>query len=160
MPNWKRREQAKYGYDDETMEKMEMNISSIPLEDLPEEETDFTPLPKEYSLPSNLYEKHTSRGHRKAVREADLEYKPPSYERQGYLGRREVKQRDITNLFDLGNNIFDIGTSLGSKGLHTQRAACSLCGDFVKQQEYGMDFVMGTSLCQKCERSGVSFFPF
>mgnify|MGYP003653414307 CR=1 FL=1 len=66
--------------------------------------------------------------------------------------------RISSDLFDLGNNIFDLASTRGEK--YAQKSACSLCGSAMNEGGLSYDFVMGQELCRECADSGIGLMPF
>jgi hypothetical protein len=107
--------------------------------------------------PREDYEKHTSKAHIRSQQKGKQK-EQDTWEDEGIEGLD--KKHGHGNLFDLGNNIFDIAIQRGEAGLYAQKSACSLCGGAIQSGVFTSDTIMGQELCQKCNSSGIGLMPF
>jgi len=107
--------------------------------------------------PRESFEKHTSKAHIRSQRrdEEDARANNRIYTDDQIVGKADFEKGD---LFDLGNNIFDLASSRGEK--YAQKSACSLCGGAIQSGMFDTDFIMQQELCQKCDTSGIGLMPF
>ena len=108
--------------------------------------------------PRESFEKHTSKAHIRSQQKGEQK-EQDTWEDEGIEGWKKVGTQ-YGRLFDLGNNIFDIATQSGRRGLYAQKSACSLCGGAIQSGAFNIDSIMGQDLCRKCESSGIGLMPF
>jgi hypothetical protein len=108
--------------------------------------------------PRESYEKHTSKAHIRSQQKGEQK-EDDIWKDEGTEGWEKVGA-EYGILFDLGNNIFDIASQRGTRGLYAQKSACSLCGGAIQSGVFNTDSIMQQELCQKCDSSGIGLMPF